>query len=255
MRGALATSRAGLLAMQGRAEESRAESRRADELWAETGKPELFSSYKQAVGEAERFLGRPEAAEAIFRASTERLTAMGETGFNSTHLGLLALSLCDQAKFDEAERIAAASRGFSAEDDFASQAAWRMAQAQVLSARNDPAGALSLVDEAVAIMGTSDYLNWQGEAHEIRGIVLLAAGRSPEARAAFSEALTKYESKGTVTWADRARSRLDALMPRADNAAIEKDAKESGPVRRRLSRRRRLRRSRRPRLAGPEPRR
>ncbi len=129
-------------------------------------------------------------------------------------MGLLALSLCDQAKFDEAEVIAAASRGFSAEDDFASQAAWRMAQAQVLSARNDPAGALSLADEAVAIMGTSDYLNWQGEAHEVRGIVLLAAGRSPEARAAFSEALTKYESKGTVTWADRARSRLDALMPR-----------------------------------------
>ena len=200
--------------MQGRAEESRAESRRADELWAETGKPELFLPFKQAAGEAERFLGRPEAAEAIFRASTERLTAMGETGFNSTHLGLLALSLCDQAKFDEAEVIAAASRGFSAEDDFASQAAWRMAQAQVLSARNDPAGALSLADEAVAIMGTSDYLNWQGEAHEVRGIVLLAAGRSPEARAAFSEALTKYESKGTVTWADRARSRLEALMPR-----------------------------------------
>ena len=88
MRGVLATSRTGLLAMQGRAEESRAESRRADELWAETGKPELFLPYKQAVGEAERFLGRPEAAEAIFRASTEQLTAMGETGFNSTHSGI-----------------------------------------------------------------------------------------------------------------------------------------------------------------------
>ena len=88
MRGVLATSRTGLLAMQGRAEESRAESRRADELWAETGKPELFLPYKQAVGEAERFLGRPEAAEAIFRASTEQLSAIGRNGVQLDPLGI-----------------------------------------------------------------------------------------------------------------------------------------------------------------------
>ncbi|MGB7805417.1 MAG: hypothetical protein WBM72_07430, partial [Actinomycetota bacterium] len=78
---------------------------------------------------------------------------------------------------------------------------------------NDPDGALSLADEAVAIIGMTDYPNWQGEAHEIRGVVLLAADRVAAASAAFSEALMRYESKGTVVWADRTRSRLEALKP------------------------------------------
>jgi predicted negative regulator of RcsB-dependent stress response len=86
-----------------------------------------------------------------------------------------------------------------------------MARAQVLSYRKDFDAALVLTDEAVAIIGATDYLNWQGEAHEIRGVILLAADRVPEAREAFIEALERYERKGTVPWAERARSRLDAL--------------------------------------------
>jgi predicted negative regulator of RcsB-dependent stress response len=142
----------------------------------------------------------------------ESYTASGETGFNSTISGLLALSLCDQAKFDEAEVQAARSRSLAAEDDFASQAASRMAQAQVLLDRGDVDAALVLADEAVAINGATDYLNWQGESYEIRAAILLAAGRVPEARAAFADALERYERKGTAPWAERARSRLQAIV-------------------------------------------
>jgi len=209
----LSTVRTGLLAMRGLAEESRAESLRADELWDEVGGAELRLTARQAVGEGERFLGRPDVAEGIFRAAAEQLTTLGEAGFNSTYSGLLALSLCDQAKFDEAEVHAARSRALAAEDDFASQAAWRMAQAQVLSYRRDFVAALAQADEAVAINGATDYINWQGEGYEIRGVILLAAGRMPEAREAFAEALERYERKGTVSWAERVRSRLDALGP------------------------------------------
>ena len=42
---------------------------------------------------------------------------------------------------------------------------------------------------------------------------MLAAGRMPEAREAFAEALERYERKGTVSWVERVRSRLDALGP------------------------------------------
>ena len=54
-------------------------------------------------------------------------------------------------------------------------------------------------------------MNWQGEGYEIRGGILLAAGRVPEAREAIAEALARYQLKGTVPWAERARSRLEAL--------------------------------------------
>jgi predicted negative regulator of RcsB-dependent stress response len=207
----LSNVRTGLLAMRGLVEESRAESFRADELWDEVGDAGLRLTDRQPVGEAERFLGHPDVAEGIFRAAAEQLTALGETGFNSTYTGLLALSLCDQAKFDEAEVHATRSRELAAEDDFASQAAWRMAQAQVLSYRRDVDAALTLADEAIEITGGTDYINWQGEGYETRGIILLAAGRVPEAREAFGEALERYEGKGTATWASRVRSRLDAL--------------------------------------------
>ena len=203
--------RTALLAMRGAAEESDAERRRADELWDEVGDAGLRLGMGQPMGEAQRFLGRPDVAEGLFRAMAEHYSASGETGFNSTVSGLLALTLCDQAKFDEAEIHASSSRELAAEDDFASQAVWRMARAQVLSYRKDFDAALVLADEAVVIIGETDYLNWQGEAHEIRGVILLAADRVPEAREAFAAALARYERKGTIPWTLRVRGRLNAL--------------------------------------------
>jgi predicted negative regulator of RcsB-dependent stress response len=124
---------------------------------------------------------------------------------------LLALALCDLGRFDEAEGYAARSRELATEDDFASQAGWRLGVARILSARGDHAGALERADEAVAILGTTDYLSWQAEGHEVRGGVLGAAGRTQEARAALQEALERYERKGVVPSAERLRERLAAL--------------------------------------------
>ena len=127
--------RTALLAMRGAAEESDAERHRAEELWDEVGDAGVRLGMGQPMGESQRFLGRPDVAEGLFRAMAEHYSASGETGFNSTVSGLLALTLCDQARFDEAEIHASSSRELAAEDDFASQAVWRMARAQVLSYR------------------------------------------------------------------------------------------------------------------------
>lgn len=66
----------------------------------------------------------------------------------------------------------------------------------------------SRADEAVAILDATDYLNWQGEAHETRGSILLAAGRVPEAQAELTAALERYVAKENVQWAERVRARL-----------------------------------------------
>ena len=86
-----------------------------------------------------------------------------------------------------------------------------MAKARVLAHRGEFDGALTLADEAVAINGRTDYLVWQGDSYEVRGMVLEAAGRGEDARAAFDEALARYEGKGNVPAAARIRARLDAL--------------------------------------------
>jgi predicted negative regulator of RcsB-dependent stress response len=57
----------------------------------------------------------------------------------------------------------------------------------------------------------SDYLVWQGECHEVRGSVLEAGGRDEDVRAAYEEALDRFERKGNVVAAARVRARLEGL--------------------------------------------
>ena len=165
----------------------------------------------QATGETLRLEGRPEEAEAVFREMHEVYESMGETGFNSTICGLIAQTLCDVGRYDEADSFAEKSRALAAEDDFASQGLWRMARARVLAASGAFEEALRLADETVEIMEGTDYLVYQGDGHEIRGQVLEAAGRGDDARAAFEEALSRYERKGNVVPAARVRAELDRL--------------------------------------------
>ncbi len=203
---------AALLAMQGREEEFRVELEQADRLMDEIGLPEALAETYQGRGEAERFLGHSDRAEEQFRKSVEQWDALGETGFNSTMTALLASVLCDLGRFDEAEANVNRSRELSAEDDFASQAAWRMAQARVRSHRGEHDEALRLADEAIAINGATDYLTWQAESDEIRGTVLTAAGRMDQAREAYSRALERFERKGVAPSVVRVRARIAELL-------------------------------------------
>ena len=199
---------AALLAMQGKEEEFRVELERADRLMDEIGLPEALAETYQGRGEAERFLGHPDRAEQQFRQSVEQWDALGETGFNSTMTALLASVLCDLGRFDEAEANVNRSRELSADDDFASQAAWRMAQARVLSHRGEHDEALKLADEALATNEATDYLAWQAESDEVRGMVLTAAGRTDEAQEAYDRALERFERKGVVPAVERVRARI-----------------------------------------------
>jgi tetratricopeptide (TPR) repeat protein len=203
--------RGGLLAMTGSFEEANAEFDSARRLIQELGDPFRERISPQIDGEALRLEGRTEEAERVFRSMIDALDAMGETGFNSTISALLAHTLCDQDRFAEAERLVERSRGMAAEDDFVSQASWRMARARVLVDRGSFEEALVLADEAVAINEATDYLSWQGEGLGVRGSVLEAAGRDDDARAAYEESLDRYERKGNVAAAARVRAQIDGL--------------------------------------------
>ena len=121
------------------------------------------------------------------------------------------MTLCDLGRYNEAEGFVERSRVMSAEDDFASQSEWRIARARVLSSRGVHYEALALTDEAIEIAEVTDYLVWQGECHEVRGMVLAAAGRGDDARAAYETALDRFERKGNVVAAARLRERIAAL--------------------------------------------
>jgi len=198
----------GLLAMAGRFEEANAAFDRCHQLIHELGDPVRSRISTQIDGEALRLEGRSEEAAQVFRATIEELDLMGETGFNSTLCALLAHTLCDQGRFDDAEAFVGRSRELAAEDDFASQASWRMARARVLADRGDVEEALRLADEAVAINEETDYLSWQGDGLEVKGMVLETAGRDDDAQAAYGLSLDRFERKGNVVAADRVRERM-----------------------------------------------
>ena len=202
---------AGLLGMAGRFEEAHDAMARADALYEELGTPLAVIATNQAPAETLRLEGRLEEALQMLREMTEAYDSIGETGFNSTISALLALTLCDLERYEEAERFVVKSRELSAEDDFASQASWRMAQARVLADRGELEGSLRLAEEAVAITEGTDYIGWQGDAHGVRGSILEVAGRGEDARPAYQEALERYERKGNVVAAARVRARLEHI--------------------------------------------
>ena len=204
--------RAGVLGMAGRFAEAHELVARSRAIYEELGAPTIMITTSQINAETLLLEGRPHDAEGVLREMHEAYEEMGETAFNSTICALLGHALCDQGRFDEAESFAKRSRELAAEDDFASQGDWRLVMARVLTHRGSFEEALAVADEAVAIMDATDYLDRQGGGHEARADVLAAAGRADNARAAYGEALDRYERKGNVVAAARVRARLDRLV-------------------------------------------
>ncbi len=92
----------------------------------------------------------------------------------------------------------------------------RQVKAKVLARRGEHAEAERLAREAVAIGDGTDRLDPQGDAYADRAEVLLLAGKAEEAAAALAQALARYERKGNLVSAGRARARLKNLAASAD---------------------------------------
>jgi class 3 adenylate cyclase/tetratricopeptide (TPR) repeat protein len=203
--------RGALLGLAGRFDEAQAAFDEGDAIYEELGVPMIGVATNQVVAETYRLEGRLDDAERVFRGMHEAYTTIGETGFNSTVCAVLASVLGDQGRFDEAETFAQRSRELAAEDDFASQSEWRSAQARILAHRRRFDEALRLADEALEIAEGTDYLDWQGQGREVRGMVLEAAGRGDDAREAYETAIDRFERKGNVVAAARVRGRLERV--------------------------------------------
>jgi class 3 adenylate cyclase/tetratricopeptide (TPR) repeat protein len=208
----LGTFRVGLLGMRGRAEEARAEAQRVLRVWEELGNPAARLTTAQVLAETEWLLGRLDEAERILRENIAFFDELGEKGYNSTVSAELASVLCAQGRYDEAEEQTERSIKLSSDDDFATHVEWRSAKALVLSSRGEHTAALALLDEAIALLAPTDYVGTIARTHEVRGLVLAAAGRLEEARSAYELALAGVERKGVVPAAERVRARIAELL-------------------------------------------
>jgi tetratricopeptide (TPR) repeat protein len=185
---------------------------RASEAVAERFGSDLWmtASYEFG-GHVEEMAGDQEAAARSFREEYELFRRMGDEAHGSTSAASLAVTLGRLARFEEAEEYATIARSIGAEDDLATQASARSAQALVRSARGEHDEAVRLAREAVDLYAGAQSPWFYGDTLMTLAEVSRAAGRSEEAAAAARTALAAYERKESQPGAAAARAFLDEL--------------------------------------------
>ena len=204
-----------LAAMDGRFDQAREAYMKSREVLDELGWRFHAALTSLDSGAVEMLAGDPVAAERELRMDYETLNEMGERDYMPTTAALLAEALYEQSRFGDAESFAQISETFAASEDITSQFLWRCVRAKVAAQRGEPA-AETLVQEALELTEKTEELESQAQVFMDLAEVLELSGRSDEAVPHLREALARYDAKGNVVSAARARERLDAL---ADHVA------------------------------------
>lgn len=206
-------------ATQGALIAMRGEFDRARELYAqgkaiidELGRP-VTSAFAVQAGWYIEMLARDFGrAEELTRTEYGRLMDADALALQSITGDMLALALCAQGRFEEADEFAGRSeRSGHHPDDITAQNVWRRVRARSLSAHGEHEEALRLAHEAEALFHGTDALTDHGEALLDLAGVLRAAGQVEDAATAAAEALALYEQKENVVEAARARRFRDEL--------------------------------------------
>ena len=163
------------------------------------------------AGRVELIAGDPAAAERALRRANEVLRAMGEVGFRSSVVGLLAEAAYAQGRFDQALRLTEEAETLAGADDFEAQGRWRATRAKLLARRGQFPAAARLADEAVTMAVAmhespqwAEFLVAQAEVHRL-------AGALDQAEASLRRALQFYEDRRIVPLAAQARTLLASL--------------------------------------------
>ena len=187
---------------RGHIRESEALAKRfGSELWA--------AACYEFGGHVEMMAGDPEVAERLYRKEYELHRRTGDEAHGSTSAGYLALALCRLGRFDEAEELATIARTIGADDDLATQASARSAQALVRSARGEHVVACGLAQEAVDLYAGAQSPWFHGDTLMTLADVSRAAGLTERAVDAAAAALGEYERKGNEPGMASAQALID----------------------------------------------
>jgi tetratricopeptide (TPR) repeat protein len=206
----VASSLAGLEAMQGRFAEARSLYERARQIYSELGLRMQLVGLTQISGPIELLAGDPEAAERELREGYEILVSAGAKGFMAPQAALLASALVAQGRDDEAEPLVGLAEQSLASNELSSQTLVRTTRAMFDLRRGDMEGALSAIREAVAIGERTDALNLTADALVVLGYAHLQLRDPEQATQALETAVELYRRKGNLVATRRASMRLSA---------------------------------------------
>jgi DNA-binding SARP family transcriptional activator/tetratricopeptide (TPR) repeat protein len=193
-------------AMQGSFDSGRSLVADAQTRWDELGQSQGTISCGFAVGVIEMLAGKPEAAEEALRLSCAAAEKLREPAQLANRAAELADALYVQGRYDEAEFWATVSSRNSADDDRSAQAAWRGASSKLRAQAGAVADGEKLAREEVTLLNATDSLNEQARALLDLAEVLRLAERHREAEEATRSAIERFDRKGNIVAADRART-------------------------------------------------
>jgi DNA-binding SARP family transcriptional activator/class 3 adenylate cyclase len=215
---------AGLVAMEGRFDESRELLEQDRAIIEDVGLRVAAAVASEIWGIVEMLAGKPEAAERKLREGYEILDAMGEKSGLSTLAAQLAHAVYAQGRYDDAFRFTEISEEAAPEEDRSANVQWLAARAKVLARRGRAEEAESLARRAVGLAEPTDFLNLRGHALMDLGEVLRLTGRGGEAVSPVAEALQLYEQKGSTVAAGEARAVQAQLASGASAAPVSAKA-------------------------------
>jgi tetratricopeptide (TPR) repeat protein len=203
LRGAMSTSLAALLAMQGRADEARRVYGEAAGTYEELGL--LFRRALQAfVGaQIELWSGNPAGAERELVVSSRALDEFGAGNSAVTHRALLADVLCTLDRLDEAEALANQVAEDAPGDDLVLQVLWRSGICRVRSRRGTAGEAAELAAELLDLTEVVEFPYLRSVALTAAAEVEAGLGHARIALNLIGEARSIQEAKGNVVEAER----------------------------------------------------
>jgi class 3 adenylate cyclase/tetratricopeptide (TPR) repeat protein len=212
VRAAIASTLAGLHAMQGRFDEARVLAEEGRVVYEELGLRYMRAARSLASGSIELLAGDPAAAVRELRWGYDELEKMGERGTRSTLAAFLAQALVEDGRYSDAIEFSKVSEETGAAADVVTQAVWRSARATALGHAGDSAAAEVLAAEAVELAGRTDFLDLQGNTLLSLANVLHVTGQSEKAPPLVERARRAFEEKGNTVSEARAVAALGELV-------------------------------------------
>lgn len=170
-----------------------------------------YAASAMARAFVEEHAGDDELAASIQRAGLEQLTELGEHAYASTVAADLANSLIRLGRDDEAEAALLTARELCPPGDIGTIVNSDLAEARLHLRRGRLEDAERVVDRSLEVAATTDFWEYRGAGHEVRALILGAAGRRAEATEALEIAVRAYRDKGASVAEGRARALLAEL--------------------------------------------
>lgn len=170
-----------------------------------------YAASAMARAFVEEHAGDDELAASIQRAGLKQLTELGEHAYASTVAADLANSLIRLGRDDEAEAALLTARELCPPGDIGTIVNSDLAEARLHLRRGRLEDAERVVDRSLEVAATTDFWEYRGAGHEVRALILGAAGRRAEATEALEIAVQAYRDKGASVAEGRARALLAEL--------------------------------------------